>query len=46
MLEGWAIKDHKKTNDEGGWWSLHMESYFQAAGEQMCLSDLKRTGQM
>jgi len=46
MLEGWAIKDHRKTHDEGGWWSLHMEGYFDVAGEKRCLSGLKRPSQM
>jgi len=46
MLEGWAIKDFRKTPGEGGWWSLHMERYFDVAGEQTCLSGRKRPGQI
>jgi hypothetical protein len=44
MLDGLAIRDLRKTHGERGWWSLHMDRYFNVAGGQRCLSGLKRPG--
>jgi hypothetical protein len=41
-LEGWAITDIRKTAGEDRWWSLHRDRYFDVAGEERCLSALKR----